>query len=911
MTRSVKMSNHLYRALSFVIPFGIFLLCFALQGFDPFGSKTPLTGDATVQYYPFLVLVQRALHEGEGLLYTWRSGLGSSFLPVIAYYCVNFFNLIALFLPQTLLATFLSLSICVRMGLAGLFFSVLVQTIRPKLDITAPVFAVIFALNSWIFSNYWQTVWLDCVALTPLVAAGLIRMVRDKDFRLYPLALGLSLMFNFYLSFITCCMTGLIFIGLLIVYRRKGKALLLEIRNFLGFSVLAAMLSAVLLIPVAIALRSVGSSETVYAYSFHGWTETLSTISQLLGQLVSFANPIFNSEPANLGSSMLVVLLLFGYLTQSRIPLRERLYTGFVVAFLFLSCWWGPLNFAWHGFHYPRVTVERFGYLMPFVLAFAGWRFTASLPTEREPKPAEKLPLWRRAWVRQGLSWLLMLGFSALTMVCAAKERATDVILVCVLFTAFYCALYLVRIRFPKMTFLFSSFLVLLVCGEITWSAYLSFAPAILPDKSVLQPDPQMNKAAEAARTDADAKGEQAYRMAVNLDYNHGNGELLYDIPAGSSAFQSLLPVKLPAFCSELGMLSSTDASYRYKTLLPFASMLLNMRYVVSSGEIPFSEALNDSEVTAYRTIYPGAMGYCTDRAFTMDEVKGEDALDTQNAAFEAMTGQREELFTPLEIESIDTKDMTAKEEGPFLLSYEAEETSAEVYEAIIDDEEYDPESVKKPELTVRFRAPKDGTFHIETQCQGNLKSISLLLDGEEIEYEPLSTFRLDFYVQSHNSFVAENVRAGQEIAVRYRFLTGEKGQLRLKVARFEEETFQKGYDKLMESPFEAETMVGGNLSGTVNAREDSTLYLSVPYDEGWSAYVDGEKVPVKRFMDAMSCVDVTAGEHTVSLKFRPRGLILGAALSLAGLCLYIAAFAFSVRKKRRGTPEKEDHADT
>lgn len=910
MTRSVKMSNHLYRALSFVIPFGIFLLCFALHGFDPFGSLSPLIGDAGIQYYPFLALVRRALHEGEGLLYTWRSGLGGSFLPVIAYFCVNFFNLIALFLPQTLLASFLSLSICVRMGLAGLFFSVLVQTIRPKLDITAPVFAVIFALNSWIFSNYWQTVWLDCVALTPLVAAGLIRMVRDKDFRLYPLALGLSLMFNFYLSFITCCMSGLIFIGLLICYRRKGKALLLEIRNFLGFSVLAAMLAAVLLIPTAIALGSVGN---VYGQSFHGWKETLSTIPQLLGQLVSFADPIINKEPANLGSSMLVVLLLFGYLTQSRIPLRERLYTGFVVVFLFLSCWWGPLNFAWHGFHYPHVTVERFGYLMPFVLAFAGWRFTASLPTEREPKPAEKLPFWRRVWVRQGLSLLLMLGFSALTMVCAVREHATDVILVCALFTVFYCALYLVRIRFPKMTFLFSTFLVLLVCGEITWNTYLSIIPTRLPGKSFLQPDAQITEAIGAAQADADANGETAYRLALsNAVLENSNAELLYDIPAGSSAFHSMIPDELKVFCGEMGMDSYTGGYYyRYKTLLPFASMLLNMRYVISSEKISFSEALSDSEVTAWRTLYPGAMGYCTDRAVTMEEVKGEDALDTQNTAFAAMTGLREELFTPLEMESIDTKDMTAKEDEPFMLSYEAEETPTEVYEAIIDDEKYDPESVKKPEFTVRFRAPESGSFCIESQFEGAVKSVSVLLDGKEIEHKQLAAYDLTYILMPRWSFTAEGVKAGQEIAVQYRFLEGEEGQLRLKVASFDEETFQKGYERLMESPFEAETMRGGNLRGTVNAREDSTLYLSVPYDEGWSAYVDGEKVPVKRFMDAMSCVDITAGEHTVSLKFRPRGLILGAALSLSGLCLYIAAIAFSVRKKRRGTPEKEDHADT
>jgi hypothetical protein len=67
-------------------------------------------------------------------------------------------------------------------------------------------------------------------------------------------------------------------------------------------------------------------------------------------------------------------------------------------------------------------------------------------------------------------------------------------------------------------------------------------------------------------------------------------------------------------------------------------------------------------------------------------------------------------------------------------------------------------------------------------------------------------------------------------------------------------------------------------------AWEDGLLVLTDSYHPGWRARVDGEERPVYSADGAFRGVWLTAGVHQVEFAFRPRSLMLGAFVSLAGL---------------------------
>ncbi|MDE2489998.1 MAG: YfhO family protein, partial [Elusimicrobia bacterium] len=69
-------------------------------------------------------------------------------------------------------------------------------------------------------------------------------------------------------------------------------------------------------------------------------------------------------------------------------------------------------------------------------------------------------------------------------------------------------------------------------------------------------------------------------------------------------------------------------------------------------------------------------------------------------------------------------------------------------------------------------------------------------------------------------------------------------------------------------------------------------LFLSIPYDAGWSARVDGARVVPVRVDAGFLGVPLPAGARRIDLSFAPPLRAAGAALSLAALALYAALLA-------------------
>jgi hypothetical protein len=67
-----------------------------------------------------------------------------------------------------------------------------------------------------------------------------------------------------------------------------------------------------------------------------------------------------------------------------------------------------------------------------------------------------------------------------------------------------------------------------------------------------------------------------------------------------------------------------------------------------------------------------------------------------------------------------------------------------------------------------------------------------------------------------------------------------------------------------------------------VKATGNNLLFLSESwYPEGWKAYIDGNETPIHRINYMFRGVVVPVGEHSLTMKFEPRGYYIGKSLSL------------------------------
>lgn len=73
-------------------------------------------------------------------------------------------------------------------------------------------------------------------------------------------------------------------------------------------------------------------------------------------------------------------------------------------------------------------------------------------------------------------------------------------------------------------------------------------------------------------------------------------------------------------------------------------------------------------------------------------------------------------------------------------------------------------------------------------------------------------------------------------------------------------------------------------LTGDITVSRDKMLCFSIPYDSGWTAYVDGQKTKLYQANTAFMAVELPVGYHTVELRYWTPGLTAGIAMSAAGV---------------------------
>ena len=89
-------------------------------------------------------------------------------------------------------------------------------------------------------------------------------------------------------------------------------------------------------------------------------------------------------------------------------------------------------------------------------------------------------------------------------------------------------------------------------------------------------------------------------------------------------------------------------------------------------------------------------------------------------------------------------------------------------------------------------------------------------------------------------------------------------------------------------------------LSGTIRADSDSFAFFAIPFEQGWSAVLDGEPVELLRADYGFTGFYVPAGTHTFTFTYRVPGLAQGGAASLVCLAVLTCLTLCSRRKMRK-----------
>ena len=393
-----------------LIPTLITFLGFIIIKVWPFGDGTVLIIDSLHQYLPFFTDFHEKLVHHESLFYSFSGGLGYNFWATYAYYLASPFNLLIALVPTANVGDFMDLMILLKIGACGGIFSWYLYKRRPSQVFLPLVMGTMYALGNFIIGYYFNLMWLDSIAVLPIIMYGIERITKGDKGRIYGLSLFYALWCNYYIGFMLCIFSCLYLMVCFV--QREGLSLKLFVRRCLKFawySLLAGGSAGVVLLP---AYRALSASESMLSNSFP------SRIRFYTDFLSMFISHFAAEHPINISDSQVglnaycgvaVLILVLCFVLDEKISLRKKVPYFVLTAFLFLSVTLNILNYMWHGFHTQNGLPNRFAFLYVLMLLLLCYEVIPDLKT---------MAFWKLI-----LSGLLPLGL-AVYAVAAGKTDA-------------------------------------------------------------------------------------------------------------------------------------------------------------------------------------------------------------------------------------------------------------------------------------------------------------------------------------------------------------------------------------------------------------------------------------------------------------------------------------------------------
>ena len=608
--------------ISFVVPVVAMILIFIFRGIFPFGQETFLRTDMYHQYAPFFSEFQYKLHHGGSLLYSWDVGLGINFSALYAYYLASPLNWLLLLCPKGLILEFMTYMIVVKIGLAGVAMCWYLRRRFPQQTLGCSFIAILYALSGYISAYSWNLMWLDCIILFPLIMLGLERLVRGESAMLYVIALGLSILSNYYISIMTCIFMVIYFICLNVLEGiRDARVVGLRVLRFGIYSLIAGGLAAVTLLPEIYALQMTASSDVNFPQ----------TATQYFTIIDMFARhmPFVETEQGldhwpNIYAGALVFLLLPLYFMNRKIGLREKIVNGLLLVFFYLSFSVNILNFIWHGFHYPNSLPCRQSFIYIFlilVLCYEAW-------LDRAASSAREV----NASFGMAIAFLLV----------AQKVVTDDAIHFSVFYLSglfvllYYGFLYTERTR-TKRTHRWTA-IAMLVVVSVEATLNMAVTSVTTTSRTAYVSDNQdVEKLVQAVRAEDDG----FYRFEKITRKTKDDGAWM-NFPS-VSLFSSTAYAHCSDFFKRMGMESSTNA-YSITGSTPLMNMLMSVKYDIYSeepqapGEMGLSYIASSGMTSIYQTEFALPLGYMLPASVldVWDTHAGTPAL-AQNSLCEAL----------------------------------------------------------------------------------------------------------------------------------------------------------------------------------------------------------------------------------------------------------------------------------
>lgn len=843
-----KIKSNSFMLISPLLVIFIVSLIYAFYGIFPFGSKTVAWCDLKQQTIPLLMDLKDILDGKSNIFYSAASCGGMNFWGVFLFFLASPFYLSVKFVEKQDIVYLVNILLALKLALcaftATLYFSVRFEKISNKYKI---LFGLIYAFCGYGLMYYQTLVWLDIMYLFPMLVLSVERLCRQKKFIFFIITLCSCVAVNYYLSFMIIVYL-IISVPLYIALRCTEKDKKTVSFMFVMSSVTAALITA----PV--------------------WLCSLIQVRESARSMNNLAKLIYESPFESLKDKLCLlctdafIFAALVFLIKSPLLKKKRVrYNLILLVFLIIPVFIDPINKMWHGGGYQGFPL-RFGYMIIFTILSIVSEIIETLPENRKSSPIYSIAAF---------TVMLIMAAAAVYVVTDRKKTLSSYVTSLWITNGFFktvfglfifaFTVYILFFFLLKKRCISSNIFFLLVSGVfitevfVNMSVYVGYASSedTLFDKTVALE----NKIQE----------EDYYRVKTEKKYTHVN--MIGALGLNSYAhYTSLTPEDYMFVMKKMGY-SSYWMEVGSNGGTAMTDALLGIKYSIGS-EYDFRSYQKELETNTVLRIAENLI--CVPAGIISDaDPELSENLDYTDR-FEVQR-QLAELY-------FGSDDLLEKYEH------------SAVWDGLYDysDGKYNI-TVSEPDLSrchIIYNIKVDGhqTLYFDLFDDLNNYVNDPLYDSVKVSVNGI-TLSESYPDKKNNGFLelGEFENENAEIIVT---LLKDVSVKSFGVFGVDTDKLEKEVAALKTT----EPVLNGNeISAECSADENEYLYLAVPWDSGFKAYLNGSKTTLYKVNDSFCAVKLNEGQNSVKLVFCPKGFKVSLILMLSGL----VSAVFICRKKQ------------
>ena len=854
----VKKNYYLTYSVFFALTALLVFSCFLING------KTLISyGDGWKQHYKALLYysgylkdIFRTILIDHSLNYPhwdFSIGEGSDILGALHYYCIGDpLAFLSVFIPERYMYVYYDFIVLARMYLSGIVFTKLCLYTNKTNRYAVLSGSLIYTFCYWAILNSSKHIFfLTPMIYLPMIILGTEKIINGEKPLFFIASVFLCTVSHIYFFYMNVLLTVIyVALRLLVKYKTDIKKMITVVEKLFINALLAVGMAAIVLAPMIFVLlhnNRIGVDYSLHLFYLRFYYERLFTIllsnDYTYWTCMGYASPVILSilmTARNFRKNIFLFLLNLTGLIMICMPVFGRIFNGM------------------------GYTTNRWSYALALIISYS---FVSQY--EEFEKNKKYLLIFTPLFILAGF--------------VSAWSRSIRVYVPCII-CLLYLAIVCLNVRKKQII------LLLLVILNIWFNAdYVNSSRGndgrALTAMSVEEAENvvESNEAYELKEYLKEI-GDNSFVRYSGSDLND-NIAMLNDMH-GTNYYFSMANPYISSFRADLGVLEYS--AYRFYSLDQRSALLTlgNVGYYLTPKEydevIPygFSYVRDLKNYKLYMNDQTVPFGYTYDSVISYDAWNKMDATEKEETMLRALVVEDAEndevpLLSRNISYTIDKKQGLEVADGKFAVF----EKGAEI------DLKFNGEEKCEYYLIIEGLSYWDGIdYYDETNTDVEI-GVNCDLSQRVIEYH---TNDYSFYNARHDfaAYLGYSDTGLKKIDLSFSN-EGTYSFDSVKIVCRPVADYEKCINDLSEDTLDNVVFGIDEVSGSISLEQEKYLLLTVPYSEGWKAYIDDKEVIILRANECYMAIKVPAGKHVIELKYHTPMLKEGTIISAASMILF------------------------